>query len=100
MATESDGILTGHTKSVAVTSVTALGGVVAGVASARIAASATDQLGLAIMVGMLLVNLAILRAIGIDISEFGAKDHLFNAFMTFSLWYVTWGVLLTTGVTL
>ncbi|MBS3760717.1 EMC6-like membrane protein [Halodesulfurarchaeum sp.] len=100
MATETDSGLTGHVRSVAITSVTALGGVVAGVASARITVSATDQLGLAIMVGMLLVNLAILRAIGIDISDFGAKDHLFNAFMTFSLWYVTWGVLLTTGVTL
>ena len=100
MATETDGGLTGHARSVAITSVTALGGVVAGVASARMAASATDRIGLAIMVGMLLVNLVVLRAIGIDISEFGGKDHLFNAFMTFSLWYVTWGVLLTTGVTL
>ena len=100
MATETTERFTGHTRSVAVTSVTALGGVAAGVASARVAASATDQLGLAIMVGMLFVNLAILRLIGIDISEFGGKDHLFNAFMTFSLWYVTWGVFLTTGVTL
>ncbi len=100
MATETDAGLTGHARSVAVTSVTALGGVVAGVASASLAASATDRLGLAIMAAMLIVNLVVLRAIGIDVSEFGAKDHLFNAFMTFSLWYVTWGVFLTTGVTL
>lgn len=100
MATETTERFTGHTRSVAVTSVTALGGVVAGVASARVAASATDQLALGIMVGMLFINLAIIRVMGIDISEFGAKDHLFNAFMTFSLWYVTWGVFLTTGLSL
>jgi hypothetical protein len=99
MATETDR-LTGHTRSVAVTTVTALSGVVAGVVSAAVAASATDQLGLAIMVGALIVNLGVLRVIGIDVSEFGTKDHLFNAFMTFSLWYVTWGVFLTTGVSL
>lgn len=99
MATESEG-LTGHLRSVAITTVTALGGVVAGVASAGFAASATDRLGLAIMIGMLIVNLAVLKALGIDIGEFGTKDHLFNAFMTFSLWYVTWGIFLTTGVTL
>ena len=99
MSTESEG-LTGHLRSVAITTVTALGGVIAGVASAAIAESATDQVGLAIMIGMLIVNLIVLRLIGIDVSEFGGKDHLFNAFMTFSLWFVTWGVFLTTGVSL
>jgi hypothetical protein len=99
MATES-GTLTGHLRSVTITSVTALGGVVAGVASAAFEASATDRLGLGIMVGMVFLNLAVLRVIGIDIGEFGTKDHLFNAFMTFSLWFVTWGIFLTTGVTL
>lgn len=100
MATETDERFTGHARSVAVTTVTALGGVMAGVASAAFTASATDRLGLVIMVGMLLVNLVVMRAIGIDVSEFGGKDHLYNAFMTFSLWYVTWGIFLTTGVTL
>jgi hypothetical protein len=99
MATESEG-LTGHARSVAITSVTALGGVIAGVASAAFAASATDQVGLAIVIGMFLVNLIVLRVIGIDVSDFGGKDHLFNAFMTFSLWFVTWGLFLSTGVSL
>ncbi|MFB6110747.1 MAG: hypothetical protein ABEJ60_07745 [Halodesulfurarchaeum sp.] len=99
MATETDG-LTGHTRAVAVTTVTALSGVAAGVGSAALASSATDQLGLAVMIGALIVNLGVLRVIGIDVSEFGTKDHLFNAFMTFSLWYVTWGVFLSTGVSL
>jgi hypothetical protein len=40
-----------------------------------------------------------MRLVGVDVSEFGTKDHLYNAFMTVSLWYVTWGVLLTTEVT-
>ncbi|MFW6384308.1 MAG: hypothetical protein ACOCZC_02805 [Halodesulfurarchaeum sp.] len=99
MATESAG-LTGHSRSVAITTVTSLGGVIAGVGSAAFAASATDRIGLAIVIGMFLVNLIVLRAIGIDVSEFGGKDHLFNVFMTFSLWFVTWGVFLSTGVSL
>ncbi|MDR5656623.1 hypothetical protein RH831_05450 [Halodesulfurarchaeum sp. HSR-GB] len=99
MSTEKAG-MTGHLRSVVITTETALGGVLAGVASAALATSATDQLGLAIMVGALIANIGVLRLLGIDVSEFGAKDHLFNAFMTFSLWFVTWGVFLTTGVTL
>ncbi|MFW5965730.1 MAG: hypothetical protein ACOCP3_03185 [Halodesulfurarchaeum sp.] len=98
MTTETDGRLTGHLRSVTVTTVISLGGVTAGVASAALAESASDQLGLALMVAALLGNLLVLRAIGIDVGDFGAKDHLYNAFMTFSLWFVTWGVFLTTGV--
>ena len=98
MATETQTAMTGHLRSVTVTTITVIGGVVAGVLSAYVAEGATDQIGLAILFGVLLANLGAMRAVGVDVSEFGAKDHLYNAFMTFSLWYVTWGVLLTSGV--
>ena len=81
-----------------VTTITALGGVAAGLLSAFLAESATDQIGLAILLAALLANLGLMRVVGVDVANFGAKDHLYNAFMTFSLWYVTWGVLLTSGV--
>ena len=37
---------------------------------------------------------------GIDTGDLSAKDYLYIVFMTFSLWYVTWAILLTTGTTL
>lgn len=98
MATETTAGMTGHLRSVTVTSITALGGVTAGVVSAYMASSATDQIGLAILLAVTIANLGVMRVVGVDVADFGAKDHLYNAFMTFSLWYVTWGVLLTSGV--
>lgn len=98
MATETESGMTGHVRSVTVTTITALGGVTAGLLSAYFAESATDQIGLAFLLALMLANLGLMRLVGVDVAEFGAKDHLYNAFMTFSLWYVTWGVLLTSGV--
>lgn len=100
MATETETGLTGHVRSVTVTTIAALGGVVAGLLSAFVAAGdPTAQIGLAVVVGATIANLAVMRVFGVEVGEFGAKDHLYNAFMTVSLWYVTWGVLLTTGAT-
>ncbi|MFB6267566.1 MAG: hypothetical protein ABEI31_07900 [Halodesulfurarchaeum sp.] len=98
MATETDAGMTGHLRSVTVTSITSLGGVAAGLLSGYFASGPTDRLGLVILLAMTLLNLGIMRVVGVDVEDFSAKDHLFNAFMTFSLWYVTWGVLLTSGV--
>jgi hypothetical protein len=100
MATETETGLTGHPRSVAVTTIAALGGVAAGLLSGYLAAgNPTAQVGLVIVVGITIANLGLMRLVGVDVSEFGTKDHLYNAFMTVSLWYVTWGVLLTTDVT-
>ena len=98
MATETETAMTGHLRSVTVTTITVIGGVVAGVLSAFVAGSATDQIGLAPLLGVMVANLIVMRVVGVDVAEFGAKDHLYNAFMTFSLWFVTWGVLLTSDV--
>jgi hypothetical protein len=37
--------------------------------------------------------------VAVDVEEFGAKDYLYVAFMTFSLWFVSWTIILTTGTT-
>jgi len=84
-----------HRRSIAVTSVASLGGVVAGVASAVIASGPSDTLGLAIVFAATFAELGIMRALGVDVSEFSTKDHLYVGFMTFALWFVTWGILLT-----
>jgi len=104
MATETQRGLSDHLRGVTVTTLACLAGVVAALASARFvgtdAAAAASQQSIFIVVALVLAQFPILRVVGIDISEFGAKDHLYVAFMTFTLWFITFGVLLTEGVPL
>jgi hypothetical protein len=53
-------------------------------------------------VGAIIVQFPVFRlleaaGIQLDTDDFGAKDYLYVAFMTFSLWFVSWAILLTTG---
>lgn len=41
-----------------------------------------------------------LRVVGVDVNGFGAKDYLYVVFMTFALWFITFAILLTSGVQL
>ncbi|PSQ49010.1 hypothetical protein BRD15_04350, partial [Halobacteriales archaeon SW_6_65_15] len=61
--------------------------------------AATDRLGLGIMGAFVFAQYPVLQVLGIDIEDFSTKDHLYVLFMTFSLWFVTWTILLTNGVT-
>lgn len=84
-----------HRRSITVTSVASLGGVAAGIAAAYIASGPGDTFGLAMLFAATFLELGIMRALGVDVSEFSTKDHIYVGFMTFSLWFVTWGILLT-----
>ncbi len=86
-----------HRRSVTVTAVATLGGVVAGVASDAVASGPTDSIGLAVLVAAIFVELGVMRLVGIDVSDFSTKDNLYVAFETFALWFITWGVLLSAG---
>ena len=89
-----------HIRGVTVTAVATLAGVAAALVSASfLGTAAKDQLGLAIVAAFVFVQLPVLRALGIDVEDFSTKDHLYVLFMTFSLWFVTWTILLTNGVT-
>jgi hypothetical protein len=103
MATESLDARAQHVRSITVTTLAALGGVAAAVVSGVLTASlpATDAatanealLALAVFVS---IQFPLLRLLGIDVQDFGAKDILYIVFMTFSLWFVVWGILLTSG---
>jgi uncharacterized membrane protein len=104
MATETQSGLSDHLRGVTVTTLACFAGVVAALASARFvgtdAAAAASLQSIFIVVGLVLAQFPILRVVGVDISEFGAKDYLYVAFMTFTLWFITFGVLLTEGVPL
>ncbi|WP_135852122.1 EMC6-like membrane protein [Halorussus salinus] len=89
-----------HVRGVTVTAVATLAGVAAAfVSAAFLGAAAKDQLGLAIVAGFVFVQLPVLQVMGIDVEDFSTKDHLYVLFMTFSMWFVTWTILLTNGVT-
>jgi hypothetical protein len=89
-----------HVRGVTVTAVATLAGVAAAfVSAAFLGGAATDQLGLAIVAGFVFVQLPVLQVMGIDVEDFSTKDHLYVLFMTFSMWFVTWTILLTNGVT-
>ena len=86
-----------HIRGLTVTSLAAFAGIVAGLLSSAVAGSATDRVGLYILVGFIVVQFGILQVLGVDVSEFSTKDYLYIAFMTFALWFVSWTVLLTSG---
>jgi len=102
--TETGTGLSGHVRGVTVTTLACLGGVVAAVAAGAIvgtgAEAAADTRVLAFLVAAIAGQYPVLKAIGVDISDFGAKDHLYVAFMTFTLWFIAFTILLTTGAAL
>ena len=89
-----------HVRGITVTTLATLAGVAAAfVSAAFLGTAAKDQLGLAIVGAFVVVQLPLLQVFGIDVDEFSTKDYLYVVFMTFSLWFVTWTILLTSGVT-
>ncbi len=104
MATESISDRREHVRSIGVTALAALAGIGSALLSAMITSgmaageAAGDQRAQLIVLGAILVQFLLIRVTGIyDEDELGPKHYLFVAFMTFSLWYVTWGILLTTS---
>lgn len=97
MATETGGRFSPHLRGVTVTTISTLLGTVAGVLSAVVASGPQDVIGLALVAGAVAVQIPIFKAIGIDVEDFSKKDYLYVAFMTFVLWFITWGILLTAG---
>jgi len=89
-----------HLRGLTVTTVASLLGLVAGVGAQALAAGPNDRIGLYLVGGAVLVQLPLYSVIGIDVDDFGPKEYLYIAFITFSMWFITWGILLTTGATI
>lgn len=97
MATEAVEQRAAHVRAVTVTAVASLAGISAGIASAALASSASDPIALVVLLALVFVQFPLLKGVGI-VEEFSTKDKVFIGFMGFCLWFVTWGILLTTGV--
>ena len=110
MATESISDRREHVRSISVTAFSALLGVGAAFASMMITGDpataadpaaaanefATDNRALLIVLFAIVIQFPLLKGLKIyREDEFGIKHYLFITFMTFSFWFVTWGILLT-----
>jgi uncharacterized membrane protein len=104
MATETQTGLSKHLRGVTVTTISCLAGIAAAVVSGVVVgtdpAAASDRLSVAIAIGAIGIQFPVLRVVGIDVTDFGAKDYLYVGFMTFTLWFITFAIMLTAGVTL
>lgn len=105
MATETTASgLSDHVRGVTVTTIACLAGIISGVASAAVVgtdpAAANNTLAVVIMAAFIFVQYPIYKVIGVNLEEFGIKDNLYVSFMTFSLWFITFAILLTSEVQL
>jgi hypothetical protein len=97
MATETGNGLSPHLRGLTVTTVATGLGMLAGVGATLVASSPEDTVGVMFLGAAVLVQLPLLQLMGVDTSDFSTKDYLYITFMTFVLWFITWGILLTTG---
>jgi hypothetical protein len=87
-----------YIRSITVTTVATVLGMIAGVVAHFVATSPDDITGVLVLVAAIVLQFPIYQLCGIDTSDFGMKDQLYVGFMTFTLWFVTWGILMTAGV--
>jgi len=88
-----------HRRSLKVTTIATLGGVVAAFASEVVVTDPTSRTGLLVLLAVVAVELGLMRGTGVDVADFSPKDFLYVGFMSFALWFITWGVLLSEGIT-
>ena len=104
MSTETSTGLTGHMRGVTVTTIACLAGIAAGLGSGMIvgtdAAAAASMRSLFVLGAFAVLQFPLLKLVGVDVDDFGAKDYLYVVFMTFSLWFITYVILLTSNVQL
>lgn len=100
MSTDTASGLSDHRRGVTVTTVACLAGVAAAYVSATVfglsVETATSTMPLLVLAGFLFVEYPLLKLLGVAVEDFGVKDNLYVGFMTFTLWFISYGVLLST----
>ncbi|MFB6296877.1 MAG: hypothetical protein ABEH66_08595 [Halobacteriales archaeon] len=86
-----------HIRSLVVTATTTLGGAVAGTATFYVAEGPKDTIGLIVLAVAVALELGIIHLLGVNVEDFSTKDQLYVVFMSFSMWFVVWTILLTTA---
>lgn len=84
-------------RSLIVTTVATLMGVVGGIASSLYVGDPGNRTALVILGAVIVVQFPFYSVIGMEVDDFGAKGNLYIVFMTFVLWFMSWTIILTTG---
>lgn len=104
MSEEAESGVTGHARSVLVTTVCCLAGIAAGLVSAAYVgtspADGASTMPVVIMVAFVVAQFPVLGLLGVSLEDIGIKDNLYVMFMTFTLWFITYTILLTSQVQL
>ena len=88
-----------HLRSLRATGTSTLVGIVAALITHLLASGPLDLvISMPILIASLFLGLGIMQVLGVDVSEFTKKDHFYVSFMTFTMWFVTWTLLLTANV--
>ncbi|AGN02765.1 hypothetical protein L593_14130 [Salinarchaeum sp. Harcht-Bsk1] len=93
-----------HVRAIAITSTAALAGVIAAIVSQAL----TSGMSPGAAAGSRDAQFALLAIVAVQLPVYhfvfedwgGFKDVLYVAFMTFILWFVTWGVILTSDASI
>ncbi len=92
-----------HIRAVTITIIASIGGIVGAILSRVLTAdlpveeAASDQGAIAMLLLVIIVQIPLYKLMGFE-DWGGTKDILYVAFMTFALWFITFGIILTTGV--
>jgi hypothetical protein len=97
MATDTGDGFSPHLRGVTVTTIATVSGILAGVVAGAVATGASDMIGLAVLGAAIVVQFPVFYAIGLDVGDFSTKDQIYVGFMTFVMWFISWGILLTVG---
>ncbi len=95
MATDTGERFSPHLRGVTVTTTATVFGAVAGIASSMLAQGAGDTIAVTILLAAIIAQFPLYYVIGLDVGDFSTKDKLYVGFMTFAMWFVSWGILLT-----
>ena len=99
MATETVDEMSSHMRGLTVTTLAAVAGLAAGVASDVVTGGdPTSRVAIGVLVATVLVQFPVLHVLGIEYDGLGTKDKVFIAFMTFAFWFVSWGILLAAAL--
>ncbi|PSQ55341.1 hypothetical protein BRD22_09755 [Halobacteriales archaeon SW_8_68_21] len=97
-----DSGLSDHARGVVVTTVCCLAGIAAGVVSAAYVgtdlAAAESTTAVFVLGSFVIAQYPVFKAVGVG--DLGIKDNLYVAFLTFTLWFISYTVLLTSAVDL
>ena len=88
-----------HLRSLRATGTSTIVGIVAALATHLFSSGPSDILiSVPILIASLFLGLGIMQLLGVNVSAVSKKDHFYVSFMTFTMWFVTWTLLLTANV--